>query len=67
MTWLPLTKNVKQEKIDDEMKTEIEKWKKERKKKGKPDQIAVWFNPWQHQFEKNPVIGFSIVRFIKKI
>jgi len=54
---LPLSNDVNQEKIDVEMQREIDKWKEERKKNRKPDQIAVWFNPWQHQFEKNPVIG----------
>jgi hypothetical protein len=54
---LPLSKIEKQEKIDVDMQKEIKKWKEERKKKRKPDQSAVWFNPWQHQFEKNPVVG----------
>jgi predicted KAP-like P-loop ATPase len=52
---LPLSKEINKEKIDEEMRKKIDEWRKELKTESQ--HVVVWFNPWQHQFDKEPVIG----------
>ncbi|MCI5126126.1 MAG: hypothetical protein D3925_17050, partial [Candidatus Electrothrix sp. AR5] len=49
---LPLSENPVEERLDPET---IERIKEFREPKAK--MRAVWFNPWQHQFDNDPIIG----------
>jgi hypothetical protein len=50
---LPFSKAPDKETLDDETLKKIKKYREE----NSDNHVSVWFNPWQHQFEDEPVIG----------
>ena len=52
---LPYSENPDEENINREIRKKINQWKRELNKQTTNE--AVWYNPWQHQFEEEPILG----------